>query len=73
MSNQTNDSNRYQVGTMILAKEAPTVMLHIRKYYQRIYYCCIVGNESAKQKVYFEKELIIPGDEAYALFSQEAS
>jgi hypothetical protein len=61
MSYHTNDDNIYSVGTIITAKDAPTVKLEITKYYQRIYYCAIVGNETAKQKVYFEKELIAPG------------
>ena len=61
MPYQTNGDNIYEVGTIILAKEAPTVKLEIKKYYQRIYYCSIVGDTSAKQKVYFERELIAPG------------
>ena len=60
MSYQTNEDNIYAVGTFITAREAPTIRLQITKYYQRIYYCCIVGNETAKQKAYFERELIAP-------------
>lgn len=60
MAYQTNEDNIFRVGTIILAKEAPAVKLQIKNYYQRIYYCAIVGNESAKQKVYFERELIAP-------------
>ena len=62
MPYQTNEDNIFQVGTFIVAKEAPAVKLEIKKYFQRIYYCAIVGNESAKQKVYFERELISPGN-----------
>jgi hypothetical protein len=60
MSYQTNEDNVYAVGTFITAKEAPAVELKITKYYQRIYYCSIVGNDTAKQKVYFERELVTP-------------
>ncbi|HEU5289895.1 MAG TPA: hypothetical protein VFU05_04575 [Cyclobacteriaceae bacterium] len=60
MSYQTNEDNIYAVGTFITAKEAPTVQLKIANYYQRLYYCSIVGNETAKLKVYFERELVTP-------------
>jgi hypothetical protein len=61
MSYHTNEDNIYPVGTIIMAKAAPTTRLEITKYYQRIYYCSIVGDEASKQKVYFERELIAPG------------
>jgi hypothetical protein len=61
MSYQTNEDNIYTVGTIIMAKEAPTRKLEIKKYYQRIYYCAIIGDEAAKQKAYFERDLIAPG------------
>lgn len=64
MPYQTNGDNIYQVGTVIFAKEAPTIKLQIKKYYQRIYYCAIIGDESAKDKVYFERELIPPAKSA---------
>lgn len=48
----------YQVGTLIRAKAAPSVLLEIARYYKRIYYCNTVDDTSAKQKVYFERELI---------------
>lgn len=60
MSYQQNEDNIYPVGTIIHAKEAPTVTLVIKKYYARTYYCAVAGSESAKQKVYFERELIAP-------------
>jgi hypothetical protein len=60
MPYQNNEDNIYQVGTLIFARESPTVRLEIKKYRQRIYYCAIVGDESAKQKAYFERELIAP-------------
>ena len=60
MSYQTNEDNVYPVGTFITAKEAPAVKLEITNYYQRIYYCSVVGEPGAKQRVYFERELIAP-------------
>ncbi|HEY0654377.1 MAG TPA: hypothetical protein VGD65_14655 [Chryseosolibacter sp.] len=60
MSYQTNEDNIYAVGTFITAKEAPAVRLEITRYYQRIYYCSVVGSEAAKRKVYFERELVAP-------------
>lgn len=61
MAFQNNEDNIYPIDAFIMAKEAPTVKLQIKKYYNRIYYCAVVGSESAKQKVYFERELIPPG------------
>jgi hypothetical protein len=60
MSYRTNEDNIYAVGTFITAKEAPAVKLEITKYYQRIYYCSVVGNDQSKVKAYFERELIAP-------------
>jgi hypothetical protein len=58
--NTTNNDNRYAIGSTITAKEAPLVKLEIKNYLQRIYYCSIVGNETAKHKAYFERELTPP-------------
>ena len=60
MSYQIKADNVYAVGSVIKAKEAPGVALMINKYLQRIYYCSVIGDEAAKQKVYFERELIAP-------------
>jgi hypothetical protein len=60
MSYRTNEDNIYDVGTIMMAKDAPTVKLKIEGYYQRIYYCSIVGVDGAKQKAYFERELAAP-------------
>lgn len=60
MGYQTNEDNIYAVGSFINAKESPAVKLQITKYYQRIYYCSIVGDDNAKPKVYFERDLIAP-------------
>lgn len=60
MSYQANEDNIYAVGTLVRAKAAPSVELKITSYYQRIYYCSVVGSDSAKLKVYFERELVAP-------------
>jgi hypothetical protein len=60
MSYRTNTDNIYAEGTLITAKENPSLQLKIFKYYQRIYYCSIVGDEKRKQLAYFERELIAP-------------
>jgi hypothetical protein len=60
MSYHTNEDNIYAVGSIVAAKEAPTIKLEIATYYQRIYYCSLVDNDAAKQRVYFERELIMP-------------
>jgi hypothetical protein len=66
MSFQNNQDNVYQVGTIIFAKEDPTIKLEIMKYRSRIYYCDVVGNEQAKQRAYFERELISPTKQSHA-------
>jgi hypothetical protein len=60
MSYQTKADNIFPEGTLITAKENPSLNLKIMKYNQRIYYCAIVGDESKKPLVYFERELIPP-------------
>jgi hypothetical protein len=60
MSYRTNTDNNYAVGTSITAKENPSLKLTITKYYQRIYYCTVVGDEQRKQLAYFERELLPP-------------
>ncbi len=60
MSYRTNTDNTYKEGTLITAKAHPMQQLRIMRYYQRIYYCAVVGDETSKQLVYFERELIPP-------------
>ena len=62
MSYTTNTDNIYNEGTLIAAKAHPSQQLRIMRYYQRIYYCAVVGDETSKQLVYFERELVPPGD-----------
>jgi hypothetical protein len=58
MSFKTNTDNLYSEGTVLAAKVDPTRQLKIKRYYQRIYYCTAVGDESQKLLVYFERELM---------------
>lgn len=58
--NTTSSDNIYTEGTAIRAKANPDLPLVISKYYQRIYYCAIVGDPKHKQFAYFERELIPP-------------
>ena len=58
MSYRTNSDNIFAVGILIAAKEHPSLELKIMKYYQRIYYCAVVGDEDRKQLAYFERELV---------------
>ena len=60
MSYRTNTDNTYPEGTTIAAKANPSRKLKIMKYYQRIYYCAVIGDERGKHLVYFERELIPP-------------
>ena len=60
MSYTTNSDNIYAEGTLITAKENPSLKLKIMNYRQRIYYCAVVGDEDGKQLVYFERELVSP-------------
>ena len=48
-------------GTLIRAKANPDLELVIQRYYQRTYYCGVVGDSSREQLTYFERELIPPG------------
>jgi len=64
MSYRNNTDNIYKEGTVITAKVNPGVKLFIANYYQRLYYCTIIGDAEKKQQVYFERELVppVPGD-----------
>jgi len=60
MDHQIND-NKYQPGTSIYAKANPQLKLVIDAYKQRIYYCAVEGSPEQRY-VYFERELIDPGE-----------
>lgn len=61
METPKND-NKYPEGTHITAKANPTIPLVIIRYYQRIYYCAVIGNPAHKHFTYFERELKPPID-----------
>jgi hypothetical protein len=50
--------NLYKEGDIVCAKENPTLKLVIRRYVDRIYYCKVQADSTAKELVYFERELI---------------
>jgi hypothetical protein len=60
MGNNTSTDNIYPEGTFLTAKALPEQKLVVTKYYQRIYYCSIVGQPDHKQLAYYEHELIPP-------------
>jgi hypothetical protein len=58
--NTLSNDNIYPEGTLLTAKANPSLQLIVHKYYQRIYYCAVVGNPDHKHFAYFERELIPP-------------
>ncbi len=50
--------NKYKEGDVVFANEDLTRKLVVRRYVDRIYYCKVDGDSSAKELVYFERELI---------------
>jgi hypothetical protein len=60
MSYRTNSDNIYSVGILISAIDDPSLKLKIMTYYQRIYYCAVMGDEDRKQLAYYERELVPP-------------
>lgn len=50
--------NLYKEGDVVCAKENPTKKLVIRRYVDRIYYCKVQDDITAKELVYFERELV---------------
>jgi len=58
--NTLSNDNIYPAGSLITAKVNPSLQLIIARYYQRIYYCAVVGDADHKHFAYFERELIAP-------------
>jgi hypothetical protein len=52
--------NKYGVGEVVFALENPKVLLTVRRYVDRIYYCRVKDSESQRDLVYFERELNSP-------------
>ncbi len=53
-----NNDNIYTVGTVIYARQNPTIKLVIKSYKARIYYCEAIDSERKTTKAYFEHELL---------------
>ena len=49
--------NRYKKGDFVYAKVRPSVILVVRLYIRKIYYCTIQDNPSANELVYLDSEL----------------
>jgi hypothetical protein len=60
MKDRNKMDNLYEEGTIICAKENPTLKLVITKYSQRIYYCTVPGDTTGRRFAYFESNLIPP-------------
>jgi hypothetical protein len=60
MGYKTHSDNIYKEGTIIRAKVKPELDLIIMRYFQRTYYCGVVGDATRQQLTYFERELIPP-------------
>jgi hypothetical protein len=52
--------NIFKVGDFVRAKVNPTLLLVVRRYVDKIYYCRIQQDPTQKELVYFERELIPP-------------
>jgi hypothetical protein len=52
--------NKYGVGEVVFASESPKVLLTVRRYVDRIYYCRSKDPQTDKDLVYFERELNSP-------------
>ena len=49
--------NIFPEGSVVYAKEVPTLKLVVRRYVDHIYYCTIPEDPSHKDLVYYEREL----------------
>ncbi|MEO9804737.1 MAG: hypothetical protein ABJF04_15890 [Reichenbachiella sp.] len=58
MKNILETDNKYKVGDVVYAKEAPSIKLVVRRYIRRIYYCIVPLDPKRKDLVYFERELL---------------
>ena len=52
--------NKYKEGELVFALEHPEVMLTVRRYVDKIYYCRVKDSDNEKDRVYVERELGIP-------------
>jgi hypothetical protein len=56
--------NKFTEGDIVCAKEAPAIKLVVRRYVDKIYYCKIQADPTARELVYFERELISETDKS---------
>lgn len=52
--------NRYKIGEIVFATTHPKIMLIVRRYLDRIYYCTPKGVKNGMDILYFEIELESP-------------
>lgn len=52
------DIGKYKEGEKVYSKVNPSVELIVRRYLARIYYCRVASDQSLKEEVYFERELM---------------
>ncbi len=50
--------NKFKEGEEVISKVDPSKILVVRRYLQRIYYCKVKNDPTAKELVYFERELL---------------
>jgi hypothetical protein len=55
--NEVIADNLYEVGSVVTARNNPTVRLVVRRYLKRVYYCIVQDHPDQKERVYFEREL----------------
>ncbi|TXN35242.1 hypothetical protein FVB32_11685 [Flagellimonas hymeniacidonis] len=49
--------SRYKIGDIVCAKVRPSVLLVVRLYARKVYYCTIQNDPLANELVYFDREL----------------
>jgi hypothetical protein len=54
--------SKYHPGDIVYAKENPTLLLVVRRYTNKIYYCMVQDETVQKQLVYFERDLMSPAN-----------
>ena len=53
---ETQDQ-KYKLGELVVANEAPLVQLKVRRFVDRIYYCKRTTGPGLSDLVYFEREI----------------
>lgn len=47
----------YKIGDFVYAKARPTIILVVRQYVRKFYYCTIKDDPSENELIYFDREL----------------